>query len=223
MADTTTTYLGLTKPELGASTDTWGTKINTDLDQLDALFTTGPVLLVAKGGTAASTASGARTNLGLGTIATQAASSVAITGGTVAGLTSVESSPIGQSTPAAGKFTNLQFTGVLTFPDATTQITAAGTFTAGVQSISTNTTLTASYQDHYVKVDTSGGAVTVTLFTAVGNSGKRVQIKKTTSDSSAVTIATTGGQTIDGGSTITIARQYDAYTLISDGSNWLIF
>lgn len=65
MADTTTTNVSLTKPEVGASSDTWGTKLNANFDTLDSLFTTGPALLVSKGGTGATTASGARTNLGV--------------------------------------------------------------------------------------------------------------------------------------------------------------
>jgi hypothetical protein len=83
MADTFTTTLNLTKPEVGASADTWGTKTNDNWDDVDGLFQAGPALKVANGGTAATTASGARTSLGLGTMATQDASSVAITGGAV--------------------------------------------------------------------------------------------------------------------------------------------
>lgn len=68
----------------------------------------GTDVAVADGGTGASTAAGARTNLGLGTIATQDASNVSITGGAVTGITdlAVADGGTGAST-AAGARTNL--------------------------------------------------------------------------------------------------------------------
>jgi hypothetical protein len=55
MPDTFTTNLALTQPEVGASADTWGSKINIDLAVLDALFAaTGAGTVLTRDGTARS-------------------------------------------------------------------------------------------------------------------------------------------------------------------------
>jgi len=71
------------------------------------------VVAIANGGTNASTASAARTNLGLGTISTQDASNVAITGGSITGITdlAVADGGTGAST-AANARTNLGAVGL---------------------------------------------------------------------------------------------------------------
>jgi hypothetical protein len=63
-----------------------GTNVVDAITHLSSL-TLATALAVAQGGTGATTDSGARTNLGLGTIATQAANNVSITGGSVTGIT----------------------------------------------------------------------------------------------------------------------------------------
>lgn len=84
-----------------------GTNVTAQSNYLPSLAL-GTDLAVVDGGTGASTASGARTNLGLGSIATQDASNVAITGGAISGITdlAVADGGTGAST-ASGARTNL--------------------------------------------------------------------------------------------------------------------
>ena len=58
----------------------------TNLNELgEPTVTVATPIAIASGGTNATSAGAARTNLGLGTLATQAANSVALTGGTISG------------------------------------------------------------------------------------------------------------------------------------------
>lgn len=174
MADTTTAKLALTKPEVGSSADTWGQKLNDDLDTIDGLFDVGPVLKLAKGGTGAATAAAARTNLGLGSIAVQDAANVSVGALAATGAVSAASAAVtGTATAAkvgigvANPTNPLEVNGIIEsksggvkFPDGTTQTTAAASSASAKPLTDQATSFSAASNTRY---RVTGNNVTVTL------------------------------------------------------------
>jgi hypothetical protein len=104
---------------------------------------------------------------------------------------------------------------VLTYNSGTGAIGYKPDADNAIASLNTSTVLDATYGSVLVS-----GTTTITLPTATGIMGKKYIIKNI--GTNVVTIATTGGQTIDGASSRTIGVQWQGLILQSDGSNWFI-
>jgi hypothetical protein len=79
---------------------------------------------------------------------------------------------------------------------------------------------TAQAHDYSIRVDATDGALTVTLPAAGSLPGKVFVVKKVDSSANAVTIDADGSEEIDGATTESLASQYDAITVQSNGTSW---
>lgn len=82
-----------------------------------------------------------------------------------------------------------------------------------------------SDNDFFLAIDATLNAVTATLPSAATvKAGLSYWLVRTDSVlANAVTIATTGGETINGSPSAAISLQYGSLQIVSDGSNWLLF
>jgi hypothetical protein len=99
------------------------------------------------------------------------------------------------------------------------QSPAAGSTSLAVANKTANYTVTTS--DDYITANTSGGAFTLTLPTAVGNTGKVFRFKLVTAGN-ILTIDGDGSETIDGLAAYKMGTQNDYLEIVSNGTNWKV-
>jgi len=87
------------------------------------------------------------------------------------------------------------------------------------KSVATAAAYTAGANDHIIKC--TSGPYTVTLPAASAMQGKKVTVKRADSGTSTLTIQSSSG-TIDGAASVTLTTAWQARTLYSDGTAWLL-
>jgi len=136
-------------------------------------FASGFTLPLNRGGTGADSASGARTNLGLGSISTQDSSNVSITGGSISGITdlAIADGGTGASTAADAR-TNLGL-GTMAVEAATDYLSKAGNLSglASASTARTNLGLGSIATQDASSVSITGGSITGITDLAVADGG----------------------------------------------------
>lgn len=103
------------------------------------------------------------------------------------------------------------------------EVTKGGSYLSGQYNVVTKSIdYITSSNDDVILCNCSGGAITITLYTAINNSGRMIAIKKIDNSNNNVIINTNDSETIDGDPTFNLVSKDESIKVISDNSNWYI-